>query len=164
MKAGGFREDLYYRLHVVPLELPPLRERDGDIKIMLEEMTSRFARMHGLEPPVISDETMNVLLRYPWPGNVRELRNLCERLVVLFSGRVVEPGNLPSEFQSGVDNGLLSKGLLWLLESGVRMDELEEQLIRHALAKTGGNRSRAARLLGLTRDTLLYRIKKHAIS
>lgn len=164
VKAGRFREDLYYRLHVVPLELPPLRERVGDMDILLKEMTLKLSRDHGLVPPSFAGEALKVLRRYPWPGNVRELRNLCERLVVLFSGREIGPENLPPEFHSGHDKKSVVEELLGILEAGMGLEELEIQLIRQALNKSRGNRSKAARLLGLSRDTLLYRIKKYSIA
>lgn len=164
VKAGRFREDLYYRLHVVPLELPPLRERVGDLDILLKEMTLKLSRDYGLVPPSFAGEALKVLRRYPWPGNVRELRNLCERLVVLFSGREIGPENLPPEFHSGHDKKSVVEELLGILEAGMGLEELEIQLIRQALSKSRGNRSKAARLLGLSRDTLLYRMKKYAIA
>jgi len=162
VKAGRFREDLYYRLHVVPLELPPLRERSGDIAVLLQHLTSALAERHELEPPRFAPATMELLQRYPWPGNVRELRNFCERTVVLHSGRDVGPTSLPHEMQPANRSADLPDGFT-LPETGIRLDELEAQMMKQALARTRGNRSRAARLLGLTRDTLLYRMKKHAI-
>jgi len=159
-QAGRFREDLYYRLNVVPLELPPLRARSGDTPLLLDELTVRLAATHGLEPPRYTAAARSVLERYRWPGNVRELRNFCERMVVLFSGRHVGPDNLPLEIRNSRAGA--GKGFV-LPESGLRLDDLEADMLRQALARTGGNRSRAARLLGLTRDTFLYRLKKYAI-
>jgi transcriptional regulator with GAF, ATPase, and Fis domain len=160
--AGRFRSDLYYRLHVVPLELPPLRERRGDLPGLLERLTAGLAAHHGLEPPRYHPDAVAALARYSWPGNVRELRNVCERMVVLFSGRTVLPTNLPRELQTAQAAHAGREGFT-LPDRGISLDELEAQMIRQALDKTLGNRSRAARLLGLTRDTLLYRIKKYAI-
>ncbi len=159
VQAGRFREDLYYRLNVVPLELPPLRERSGDVRQLLRALTGELAKKHGLQPPVYSPQAVEALERYRWPGNVRELRNFCERMVVLFSGRIVEIQNLPRE----VREKEAEPPLFSLPDGGIHLEELEKQMIRQALHKTYGNRSRAARLLGLTRDTLLYRIKKYAI-
>lgn len=163
VKAGRFREDLYYRLHVVPLELPPLRARTGDLPLLLQRLTTSLARQHGLEPPLYHADTLNAMARYPWPGNIRELRNFCERMLVLFSGRTVHPENLPREFHGSNTQQTSSAGDFALPDQGVRLDDLEVHMIRQALEKTLGNRSRAARLLGLTRDTLLYRMKKYAI-
>jgi len=158
--AGRFREDLYYRLHVIPLELLPLRERTGDIGLLLDALTEHLAARHGVEPPRFSAQARRVLARHRWPGNVREMRNLCERCVVLFSGQSVGPEHLQLETRSGPAADLPD----WQLpRDGVQLDRLEADLIRQALGRTQGNRTRAARLLGLTRDTLLYRIKKYAL-
>ncbi len=162
VSLGRFREDLYYRLNVVPLELPPLRQRGGDIKLLLAHFTASLARHHGLTPPRYSHGVMERLQNYPWLGNVRELRNLCERLVVLFPGRVVEPANLPAEFRAVASVSRVDPGFQ-LPERGLVLEDLEADMIRQALVRTRGNRSGAARLLGLTRDTLLYRIKKYAL-
>ena len=95
--AGTFREDLYYRLRVVPLHLPPLRERGGDLDLLLAAFTERLCRVHACKAPVYAPETMERLRRYPWPGNVRELRNFAERMVILFGGKTVLPVDLPPE-------------------------------------------------------------------
>ena len=162
VKEGRFREDLYYRLNVVPLELPSLSHRTGDIRLLLNRLTTSLANQYGLELPRYSAQTLSALDQYRWPGNVRELRNFCERMVVLFNGRTVEPSNLPQEIRESTRN-LTGSDLFTLPDEGIRLEELEQQMIRQALSKTAGNRSRAARLLGLTRDTLLYRLKKYAI-
>ncbi len=164
VKEGTFRSDLYYRLYVVPLELPPLRERPGDIPLLMKGLTEGLASQYGLQPPRYSKASMKVLNNYSWPGNVRELKNFCERMLILFSGRFIEPTNLPAEFQQlqRAPLATVSDGFE-LPDQGIRMEELEVSLIEQALNKTAGNRSRAARLLGLSRDTLLYRMKKYAI-
>ncbi len=156
---GRFREDLLYRLSVVPLELPPLRERREDILPLMHYYLDWFAQRHGLPPPTLTHDAQRRLRNHSWPGNVRELRNLCERLVILLSGQRLGAENLPLEIDGGQPrpNGFV------LPDGGVILDQLEADLIRQALGKTGGNRSRAARLLGLSRDTLLYRMKKYAI-
>lgn len=162
VSEGRFREDLYYRLNVVPLELPSLSRRTGDIRLLLDRLTTTLGNQYDLQPPRYSGQTLVALEQYHWPGNVRELRNFCERMVVLFNGRTVEPGNLPQEIREST-RGFGATNLFTLPDEGIRLEELEQQMIRQALAKTAGNRSRAARLLGLTRDTLLYRLKKYAI-
>ena len=159
--AGRFREDLYYRLHVVPVELPPLRQRPGDVRRLAERFVGELAAEHGVTVPTLGADALAALERYAWPGNVRELRNVCQRLVILLGGHPIAATNLPPEV-TAARPGPLPAGLT-LPEGGVRLDDLEADFIRQALAKTGGNRSRAARLLGLSRDTLLYRIKKYAI-
>jgi two-component system, NtrC family, response regulator HydG len=160
VQAGQFRADLYFRLHIVPLELPPLRERADDVPLLLETLTAELARRHRLAAPRYSREAVELLQAYRWPGNVRELRNLCERMVVLLSGKTIRPENLPGEIRLGPG---ANTARFSLPETGFRLDELEADVIRQALCKTEGNRSRAARLLGISRDTLLYRIKKYAI-
>jgi DNA-binding NtrC family response regulator len=162
VKAGSFRADLYYRLHVVPLELPPLRERGADLDLLLLQITRELAQRHGLEAPRYNMAALRILRSHPWPGNVRELRNFAERMLVLLKGRTITPENLPREIRCG-ELSDASANDFELPAGGLRLDDLESDMIRQALVRTSGNRSRAARLLGLTRDTLLYRIKKYAI-
>jgi DNA-binding NtrC family response regulator len=165
VQEGTFRSDLYYRLYVVPLELPPLRQRSGDIPLLMKGLTEELAARYGLQAPRYSKASMKVLNSYSWPGNVRELKNFCERMLILFSGRFIEPTNLPVEFQQQQQAPRATVcDSFELPDQGIRMEELEVSLIEQALSKTAGNRSRAARLLGLSRDTLLYRIKKYAIA
>jgi len=160
-QQGKFRQDLYYRLNIVPLELPPLRKRLNDLEMLLQAFTKELAERHKLSPPHYNKATLKRLHRYKWPGNIRELRNFSERMLIFFSGKTIEPTHLPRQFQS--EKTAMSAEGFSLPESGINLEALEIQMIRQALDKTYGNRSQAARLLGLTRDTLLYRIKKHAI-
>lgn len=164
VREGRFREDLYYRLQVVPLELPALRERSGDIDMLLNRFLLHFAGEHGVPMPQLSQEARAVLRRHRWPGNVRELRNLAERLVVLFHGRTVEVGNLPREITQAAGKVVMGSNGFLLPEEGVDLEWLESEMIRQALERSRGNKSRAARLLGITRDTLLYRLKKFALA
>ncbi len=164
VREGRFREDLYFRLQVVPLELPPLRERSGDIDMLLNRFLLHFAGEHGVPMPQISQEARTLLRRHRWPGNVRELRNLAERLVVLFPGRTVDVGNLPREITQAAGKVAMGSNGFLLPEEGVDLEWLESELIRQALERARGNKSRAARLLGITRDTLLYRLKKFALA
>ena len=159
--AGRFRADLFYRLNVVPLALPPLRERLDDLPLLIDHFLAELSRRHGLPAPRLGRDALQRLRRWHWPGNVRELRNLCERLLILFPGGTVGADNLPPEIRAG--QPARARPLLELPGEGLSLRELEIELIRQALARAGGNRSRAARLLGLTRDTLLYRLKKYAI-
>jgi DNA-binding NtrC family response regulator len=159
---GAFRRDLYYRLCIVPLELPPLRDRPGDILPLLEHLGAQAARAHGHRPPRYTATALRLLRRYTWPGNVRELRNLCERMAILFPGQEVTPEDLPLEMRRGdIPRG--GEATFQLPSGGIDLNTLEAELIRQALALAAGNKSRAARLLGLTRDTLLYRMEKHLI-
>lgn len=163
VEEGTFRRDLYYRLYVVPLELPPLRTRRSDIELMLAGLTHDLACEYDLTPPRYSKNALKLINRYQWPGNVRELKNLCERMLILFSGRQVEAENLPLEIRQAQVQTRTVVGGFMLPEMGLSLDDLEADLIKQALNKALGNRSKAARLLGLSRDTLLYRIKKYAI-
>ena len=163
VKAGEFRADLYYRLNIVPLSLPPLRERHGDIEKLISAMTGRLAQQHGLDAPRYSVPAMEVLQRYDWPGNIRELRNFCERMLILLSGQTIKPENLPQEIKSHGKARPGSSGFA-LPEGGIVLENLEMELIQQALDQSRGNQSKAARLLGLTRSALLYRMKKHAIT
>ncbi|MES9956372.1 MAG: sigma 54-interacting transcriptional regulator [Sedimenticola sp.] len=162
VESGDFREDLYYRLHVVPLEMPPLRERRDDIVLLLKQLTAELARQHGRKVPAYSVSARNLLKDYAWPGNVRELRNFCERMVVLHGGGKVQPEDVPVEIRRGKGQRM-GEGRFVLPEGGIDLASMEGDMIVQALEMAGGNRSKAARLLGLTRDTLLYRIQKHAI-
>jgi transcriptional regulator with PAS, ATPase and Fis domain len=162
IRAGDFRSDLYFRLNVVPIELPPLRKRAEDIEHLANHFLSLVAKEHSIVAPKLSKQTLKVLKTYRWPGNIRELRNLCERMSILLAGSVIEPENLPIEFQdSHLEN---QKNGFILPETGVELDSLEADLINQALSRTKGNRSQSARLLGLSRDTLLYRMQKHGVS
>jgi DNA-binding NtrC family response regulator len=164
-QAGEFRQDLFYRLNVVPLELPALREREGDIACLVNHFTQGLAGEHRLDPPSYSKNTLRVLADYDWPGNVRELRNFCERMVILLSGKQIQPDNLPTEFRQKASppQPENATGIFTLPDEGINLEHMEMNIIRQALMKTQGNRSRAARLLGVSRDTLLYRIKKYAL-
>ncbi|MDM7322615.1 MAG: sigma 54-interacting transcriptional regulator [Gammaproteobacteria bacterium] len=164
VREGRFREDLYYRLQVVPLELPPLRERSGDIDMLLNRFLLHFAGEHGVPMPQLSQEARAALRRHRWPGNVRELRNLAERLVVLFHGRTVDLSNLPREITQAAGKVTVGGNAFLLPEEGIDLEWLESEMIRQALERSRGNKSRAARLLGITRDTLLYRLKKFALA
>ena len=157
---GAFRSDLYYRLNIVPLCLPPLRDRAADIPRLLKRFFAELAERHTQPPVRLDSAAMRALAKHSWPGNIRELRNLCERLAILMPGKVLGLNNLPTEYREPVDT---SSGLIDLPSDGLVLADVERDLIRQALTRTRGNRSKAARLLGLTRDTLLYRLKKFAL-
>ena len=159
---GTFRRDLYFRLNVVPLNLPPLGERPDDLELLIKHFMKRFESEHGMVAPQFSSRALNALKTYSWPGNIRELRNLCERLCILLAGKIIEPENLPLEFNMVSPN--LNQSHFNLPPTGLDMDNLEASLIQQALDMAKGNRSKSARLLGLTRDTLLYRMQKHGLA
>ena len=159
VQRNEFRDDLYFRLKVVPLDLPRLRDRAGDAVVLFNHFALELARRYESKQAYLTRRAEQALARYPWPGNVRELRNLCERLTILFGGKEIDTTNLPQELQSPAPQS--SRFELPL--TGLSLDELERDMIQQALTRTEGNRSRAARLLGITRDTLLYRLKKYAL-
>ena len=162
IQKGNFREDLFYRLHIVPLEIPPLRERTGDLQLLLNHFTQSLAQQYHVEATTYSKSAIKCLKAYSWPGNVRELRNLCERMSILLAGKTIDVENLPAEIKNV--QGPSQDNFVSLPDSGLSLEKVEIELIRQALNKTSGNQSRAARLLGLTRDTLLYRMKKYALN
>jgi transcriptional regulator with PAS, ATPase and Fis domain len=157
---GTFRRDLYFRLNVVPLELPPLTHRMDDMEVLIKHFMKLFEHEHEMPAPQFSKKALKALKTYNWPGNIRELRNLCERLCILLAGKTIEPENLPPEFNAPAF--VLSQ--FTLPPAGLELDNLEASLIQQALDMTKGNRSQSARLLGLTRDTLLYRMQKYGFS
>ncbi len=161
VSSGSFSADLFYRLYIVPVELPPLRQRSEDIVLLAKHFSAELARRHGRSTPEFAVGARNLLKGYAWPGNVRELRNLCERMVILGGGRRIQAENLPAEMRN-LGNGGAQAGFR-LPAQGVDLEALEVDFIRQAVSMTGGNRSKAARLLGITRDTLLYRMRKHAL-
>ncbi len=165
VREGHFRADLFYRLNVVPLELPPLRRRRGDITLLLKALGSQLAEKHGLDAPRFSNQALAQLETHSWPGNIRELKNFCERMLILSANTEIEPQHLPNDLIRNDDAhaGDRDEQGFTLPDEGIRLDELEQEMIRQALDRTNGNRSRAARLLGLSRDTLLYRIKKYTL-
>jgi transcriptional regulator with PAS, ATPase and Fis domain len=154
---GAFRMDLFYRLNVVPVELPPLRERKEDIELLLTHFLQRFATLHGLPPATLNRDARQHLSRYRWSGNVRELRNLCERLSILLAGREVGLTNLPLVIRNASP---ASDTSFCLPADGIALDALERDLLAQALTRSGNNKTHAARLLGITRDALNYRLKK----
>ena len=161
VEEGTFRHDLYFRLSVVPLELPPLRNRTGDLPQLLQILNDKLSKDHQLQAPGYTAAAIRWMERYSWPGNVRELRNFLERMMILFNGGEVDVSNLPAEMKPQTPSGV--SDLFRLPADGVDLESLEIGLMNQALSVSNGNKSRAARLLGLTRDTFLYRLKKYAL-
>jgi len=162
---GEFRADLFYRLCGVPIELLPLRDRQGDIDWLFRRFLEEHARKAGVALPRLTARATGVLRRYRWPGNIRELRQLAERLVIFHAGEVVDVEALPASMRNseqGGASGPFAPGFV-LPDGGVDLEAVESDLLRQALTLAGGNKSRAARLLSLSRDTFLYRLKKFAI-
>lgn len=159
VKAGRFRADLYYRLQVVPVDLPPLRERSEDIPLLLKHYLREYAGSNAVVR--LSREAEQCLQRYNWPGNVRELENYCQRLALLQPGQLIQPEELTEAMRPGVQ---VNAPQFSLPPSGIDLAQVELDLIEQALDMAAGNRSKAARLLGISRDTLLYRMQKYNLS
>jgi len=157
--AGRFREDLYYRLNVVELEVPPLRERQGDLPLLANYFLRSFAEKNGRLVSGITPECMDVLNRYPWPGNVRELEHSIERGVILMRGDYLDLSALPLAIQRWAGMNAPKEA-----EEPSTLKEAEKMLILKTLEETGGNRSEAARRLQITRKTLLNKLKSYNIS
>lgn len=162
--AGTFRQDLFYRLHVVPLELPLLNQRAEDIPLLAHYFLGHYAQEYDTALASLSKRAVKAMKNYSWPGNIRELRNLCERMSILLAGKIIEPENLPLEFSNNPESPKQDSPLFTLPEHGIQLDNLEADMIHQALTRTNGNRSKSARLLGISRDTLLYRIQKHGLA
>ncbi|MDW7678796.1 MAG: sigma-54 dependent transcriptional regulator [Bacillota bacterium] len=159
-EEGTFREDLYYRLNVIPLHIPPLRERKEDIPAFVNHFLKVYCNEMGRKNMALSPEAMEQLVNHPWKGNVRELENVIERLVILSPTDDVQEVDLP---HSG-DTEAIKDRRIHLPEEGVSLDDLEKDLILQALEKTGNNQTKAAQLLSISRHTLMYRMDKHGIS
>ena len=157
MRKGTFREDLFYRLNVVRLDLPPLRKRKEDIPLLVEHFIARFNRRQGRSVAAIAPDAMAVLMAYDYPGNVRELENIIERAFVLCSGGRIELAHLPAELTGGQSGSAPS------LQAGrslaEQLNEAEARAIRAAIEQCGGNRMAAARALGLHKSTLFRKIR-----
>jgi DNA-binding NtrC family response regulator len=157
---GLFRGDLYYRLNVLPLAVPPLRERREDIPLIAAELLARAGRQHGIAVKPLAPAVLRALMEYGWPGNVRELSNVVERLALLAEDGQPRFEDLPAEVRN--PDGRAGAGLR-LPADGVVWDTLEADLLRQALERTGGNRAAAAKLLGMTYKAFLYRLEKHGL-
>jgi len=159
---GKFREDLFYRLHVLPLQLPPLRERREDVPLLVDHFIQKYNQQHKMTMEGITEEAMAMLLEYSWPGNVRELENAIERAMILSRGQKIDPDYLPPEIRGGArfPKDFFSPDQL-SVKKARRI--LEADLIRRALKKTGGNRSQAARILEISHPALLSKIREYGI-
>jgi two-component system response regulator FlrC len=153
--SGAFRRDLYYRLHVIPLTLPPLRERREDIDLLVEHFCARFAR--GARPPALDPAARDYLQRHPWPGNVRELEHVVERALLLAAGPVITRADLALEEELRPVGGSASL-------AGLTVHEVERRLILETLQRTNNNRSHAARMLGISVRTLRNKLAEYRVA
>jgi Nif-specific regulatory protein len=158
LASGTFREDLYYRLNVFPIFLPPLRERRSDVLLLADHFAEKYSREQGKSIRRISTPAIDLLTRYHWPGNVRELENIIERAVLLADGEVIHGHHLPPTLQTAEATGTIVSTSL-----GGAVGAFERSLIEDALKTTRGNRARAARLLSTTERVINYKVKKYGI-
>ena len=169
MAEERFREDLFYRLNVVRLEVPPLRDRRDDIPLLVDHFLGRFRENLGKNVRTVTDEALELLVKYRWPGNVRELENVIERAVILTDNDAVEVGALPQALTDPSPSDASSShhgqafGPDETRSLKAARQEFEAQFIRHALSRTGGNRTHAARLLEISHRALLYKLKDYGI-
>ncbi|MDH5588629.1 MAG: sigma-54 dependent transcriptional regulator [Gemmatimonadota bacterium] len=162
VEAGRFREDLFYRLRVLPIELPPLRHRRSDIPLLVRAFVVRFAAEFGKEIREVDAEAMELIEGYGWPGNVRELCNVVERAVLLTDDRTVHAGALPAELRAKAE-GSAGRAVPALTPAGLDLAQLERRLLGEALEMAEGNRSEAGRLLGLSRHQIRNRLRKFGV-
>jgi len=168
VERGEFRQDLYYRLNVINIRLPTLRERNADVMPLIEHFIHHYSRELRKPVKIVSDEARELLTRYEWPGNVRELLNTVERIMILEDGTIITPGTLPPEILKGCGpmkerpfpnpSGVLGEGTAADYRALTR--KFQTALIREALERSRGNKSGAARALGLTRLALYHQMKR----
>jgi two-component system NtrC family response regulator len=161
VQEGAFREDLWYRLNVIPLRMPPLRERREDLPVLVEHFLLKHSRKHGRPIPRLSPPVLDRIERYDWPGNIRELENLIERLVVLIDAEEIVDAHLPEPLRQELPR--FGGARVDLPAAGIVLEELERGLIEEALRRSQGNQTIAARFLGVTRSTLIYRMQKFGL-
>jgi two-component system NtrC family response regulator len=166
VEAGRFREDLFYRLNVVHLHLPPLRQRQEDIPLLAAHFIKKYVQENLRDKTRITPEALKVLIQYGWPGNVRELENVMERAVILCSNNVISPQDLPAELAPAPAESRLDIDRFIPLNTPLpeALDGFEEQMIRRALEKSGQVQVRAAELLGITKSLLQYKLKKYHLT
>jgi DNA-binding NtrC family response regulator len=163
LEQGTFREDLFYRLNVVPISIPPLREHKEDIPYLAEFFVQRFARDAGKPVTGITASAQRVLMEFHWPGNVRELENIIERAVALSTGTVLDSQDIRLD-QTLPAGAPASGGITGaFIPEGQTLEQFEDAIIQEAMRRSNGNKSQAARLLGLSRNALRYRLSKMGV-
>jgi two-component system response regulator AtoC len=160
---GTFRDDLYYRLAVVAIRMPPLRERTDDIPFLVDHLLAKHGERLGRPRPVVARDVYSMLNLYPWPGNIRELENVIERALVLDRDGVVGLDDLPERLRAPAHQGRFGRLRLELPDEGISLEEVERDLLLAALEKHGWNQTKAAAYLDITRSTLLYRMHKFGL-
>jgi DNA-binding NtrC family response regulator len=164
LEEGTFREDLYYRLNVVPIDVPPLRERKEDIPDLVNHFLARFAADSEKEIEGITPAALDALMEYHWPGNIRQLENSVERAVALSAGRMIDEKDIHLDTRQSKAGGTVSSSAGQFLPEGMTLEQWEDNMIREALRRANGNKSQAARLLGLSRNALRYRLGKLGVA
>jgi len=164
-KEGRFRDDLFYRLNVMTIHLPPLRERKDDIPILVDHFLRKYSQKLQKSIDRMEPEVMRLLMNYEWPGNVRELENIIERAIVLAESSTLNTEDIPEELALGPARSRISIPFLGETDLSIKKVErkVEEELIRRALMRTGGNKTQAAKLLEISHRALLYKIKEYGI-
>jgi DNA-binding NtrC family response regulator len=157
VREGKLREDLYYRLNVLSVQLPPLRERSDDIAPLVECFVQHYAEKNQKPVDAVDEEALNSLRSHPWPGNVRQLRNVIERAVILCQGKMIQKSDLPDDFRLG---GPQEGGYL-KIRLGSSLDDIEKEVICRTIEFTGGNKTRAAQLLGVSTKTLYNKLESY---
>jgi len=157
VRDGKLREDLYYRLNVFTIDLPPLRERREDIPLLAQNFVQHYAARDNMDIVGVDDEALSALQAHPWPGNVRQLRNIMERALIVCNGRVIRRSDLPADFQSisSVESGYVK------IRVGSTLEEMEKELIRRTIEFSSGNKTRAAQMLGVTPKTLYNKLERY---
>jgi DNA-binding NtrC family response regulator len=163
VRDKSFREDLYYRLKIIPIEMPPLRERPEDVPLLLQHFVERFAKEFRKPMKRVAPSALDALVHHHWPGNIRELRNAVERAMILGSPPELRLSDFPPEIVRPAGAPAADPGRFALPPEGLSLEELERDLVRQALERAHGNRTRAGRLLGLNRDAVRYRIEKFGL-
>jgi two-component system NtrC family response regulator len=159
LAEGTFREDLYYRLSVIPIHLPPLRERPEDIPLLLRH----FCNKHGSAQVTFDKPSLASLTAYAWPGNVRELENTVERLLIMRNGDTITREELPAKIRTGESTTSGSLAVINLPAEGYPLEQLEREVVVQALERNQWNQTAAARFLRIPRHTLIYRMEKYGI-
>jgi two-component system, NtrC family, response regulator AtoC len=160
LEQGTFREDLYYRLNVVPINIPPLRERKEDIPYLVDHFIKHFAKESGKLIKGITPAGLSLLTSFHWPGNVRELENIIERTVALSTREMIDAEDISLD----ISPPKAPTGTAPFLPEGISLEQWEDEMIKESLRRTNGNKSQAARLLGLSRNALRYRLSKMGLS
>jgi two-component system response regulator PilR (NtrC family) len=165
VREGTFRKDLYYRIAMLPMKIPPLRERGRDVLELFQHFSLHFSPRMGKNPLVLSPDVEELFLSYAWRGNVRELKNLVERLFILrnLPGQELRLGDLPEEMLESLPRKCCSPNISGGRSFAEQVGQFEKKLLREALEQSGGNRTRAAETLGLSRYALIRRLQRHGM-